>query len=651
MMKSSGSISLKTKLMLPIIFFTTLIFVVSQLYSFFLAYETQKENLLGRVSVLANGVAYNLQAAIIFNDSLAANEVLSAFSADSEVLRVKLYTKEGQLFAMYEREGVNAPIPTVSQQQQIDSQSYAFANSHIFLKIPVKVENDVIARLRVTISKSSLNELYEKALNNALIYFSLLVVAATILYLTIQKFIIVPVFSLNQGMRGFISRNQQCRIAPAANDEIGDLVDAFNTMIERLKQRDKQVSYTLDKLEEEKAFANEVVETVQHALIVVDGDGSVVHFNKAACDIFKCTHAYLKNANITDIIHTQDALFNQAFRQKSEFFDRNLWIKDAFNQPQLLQITCTALSKAEQMLFAIQDITEMEAAQGRQRLAAGVFENSHDGLMVVDHQGYITMVNPAVTNLLGYSQDLLMDNKPEDILDWQQFAAYMPTIKETVFSYGQWQGEIWEKHVDGHMVPMFVKVSCIQKLDGEPGYDLVYILSDLSNIKEMERLDYLAHHDSLTGLANRAHLYRVLDDLLDSDAYLNGAALLYIDLDGFKEVNDTYGHDAGDEVLKQVAERLLSQVRSIDLVARLSGDEFVVLIRSSEPGDAEALGNRLIGLINQDVVYKGQILNVGASVGVHPIQGKDESLDSILKSADTAMYKAKSSGKGRVVMT
>ncbi len=649
-MKSSGAISLKTKLMLPIIFFTTLIFVVSQLYSFFLAYETQKENLLDRVSVLANGVAYNLQAAIIFNDSLAANEVLSAFSADGEVLRVKLYTKEGQLFAMYEREGTNAPIPTVSQQQQIEEQDYAFASNYIFLKIPVKVENDIIAGLRVTVSKSSLTALYEKALNNALIYFSLLVVAATILYLTIQKFIIIPVFSLNQGMRGFISRNQQQRITPAANDEIGDLVDAFNTMIERLKQRDKQVSYTLDKLEEEKAFANEVVETVQHALIVVNCDGQVVHFNVAACDIFKLTHAYLKGANITNLIQTDDELFNQAFKNKSEFFDRNLWVKDAFGQPQLLQITCTSLSKAGQMLFAIQDVTEIEAAHGRQRLAAGVFENSHDGLMVVDHKGYITMVNPAVTQLLGYSQDLLMDNKPGDILDWQQFSALMPTIKETVFSCGQWQGEIWEKHRDGHMVPMFVKVSCIQKQDGEPGYDLVYILSDLSNIKEMERLDYLAHHDSLTGLANRAHLYRVLDDMLASDAYLDGPALLYIDLDGFKEVNDTYGHDAGDEVLKQVAERLLSQVRSIDLVARLSGDEFVVLIRSSDVGDAEALGNRLIRLINQNVVYKGKILNVGASVGIHPIIGQQESLDDILKSADTAMYKAKSSGKGRVVM-
>ncbi|WP_456295597.1 diguanylate cyclase [Vibrio sp. AK197] len=650
-MRSVGSISLKTKLMLPIIFFTTLIFVVSQLYSFFLAYETQKENLLGRVSVLANGVAYNLQAAIIFNDSLAANEVLSAFSADEEISRVKLYTKEGQLFAMYEREGANAPIPTVRQQEQMESQQYAFADKHIFLNIPVKVEDDVIAKLRVTISKSSLTQLYEKALNNALIYFSLLVVAATILYLTIQKFIIVPVFSLNQGMRSFISHNQQMKIKPAAYDEIGDLVDAFNTMIERLRLRDKQVSYTLDKLEEEKAFANEVVETVQHALIVVDNEGAMVHFNVAACDIFKCTKAYLKSSKITDIIRTDDELFNQAFRNNSEFFDRKLWIKDAFNCPQLLEITSTTLSKAGQTLFAIQDITEFEAAQGRQRLAAGVFENSHDGLMVIDHKGYITMVNPAVTTLLGYSQELLLDNQPQDILDWKQFSSLMPAIKNSVFKFNQWQGEIWEKHLDGHMVPMFVKVSCIQKQDGEPGYDLVFILSDLSNKKEMERLDYLAHHDSLTGLANRAKLYRILDDMLETDAYLNGAALLYIDLDGFKEVNDTYGHDAGDEVLKQVAERLLSQVRSIDLVARLSGDEFVVLIRSSEPGDAELLGNRLINLINQDVVYKGRILNVGASVGVHPIIHKQESLDTILKSADTAMYKAKSSGKGRVVVT
>jgi diguanylate cyclase (GGDEF)-like protein len=198
---------------------------------------------------------------------------------------------------------------------------------------------------------------------------------------------------------------------------------------------------------------------------------------------------------------------------------------------------------------------------------------------------------------------------------------------------------------------MFVKVSRIVSSEGIDNYDYVYILSDLSNLKEMERLEYLAHHDSLTGLANRAKLYRVLDETLtierDTD---DGVALLYLDLDGFKGVNDTYGHDAGDEVLKQVAERLLSTFTSQDLVARLSGDEFVVLVTKTTVTNISSIAERLIEVIQNDIVYKGRVLKVGASIGVHYSANLTENLDQWLKAADTAMYQAKSSGKGRYVI-
>jgi diguanylate cyclase (GGDEF)-like protein len=227
----------------------------------------------------------------------------------------------------------------------------------------------------------------------------------------------------------------------------------------------------------------------------------------------------------------------------------------------------------------------------------------------------------------------------------------MPTIKEAVINYGQWQGEVWEKHFFGHKVPMFAKVSRIVNNDDENAFDFVYILTDLSNLKEMERLEHLAHHDSLTGLANRAKLYRVLSEVLSGErSGKDGLALLYLDLDGFKGVNDTYGHDAGDEVLKQVSDRLLSQVRSNDLVARLSGDEFVIMINSTTKQSVSILAERLVALIQKEIIYKGRQLKVGVSIGVHFVEDYDKSMDELLKAADTAMYQAKASGKGRFVI-
>jgi len=652
-MKLLSDLSLKSKLIVPIIAFTGMIFIVSQSYAFFNSFETQKENLINRVGVLAKGVAYNLQAAILFSDSLSATEVLDAFSADEEVFRVKLYTSDGQLFAMYEREGSVAPVPTEHQREEITQKRYSIGGEYIFLLVPVEVENEVIANLRVTISKASFQNLYTNALMNSLVFFILLAVAGVVLYMTVQKYILGPVYNLNIGMRSFIDRKQTTiNILPAANDEIGALVKAFNTMLDRLKQREQQVAFTLDKLEEEKSFANEVVETVKHALIVVNSRGEIIHFNPATCDVFRCTTAFLKGAKLVDIVNeSESSVIADAINSSTEFTDKQVWVMDVFKQHQLLNISSTKLSKVGQVLFAIQDVTEVEAALRRQRLAAGVFENSQDGLMVTDENDIITMVNPAVTRLLGYPQEVLLGKKAEDSFEWQQFYSLIPTIKESVANYGQWQGEIWEKHSQGHKVPMFVKVSRIVSAEGINSHDYVYILSDLSNLKEMERLEYLAHHDSLTGLANRAKLYRVLDETLTNERNsTDGIALLYLDLDGFKGVNDTYGHDAGDEVLKQVAERLLGMFASQDLVARLSGDEFVVLSTSTTVEKVSVVAEQLIEVIQQDIVYRGRVLRVGASVGVHYSDDMTEDLDQWLKAADTAMYQAKTSGKGRYVI-
>ncbi|MCG9726973.1 sensor domain-containing diguanylate cyclase [Vibrio brasiliensis] len=652
-MKSLNDLSLKSKLIIPIIVFTGLIFVLSQGFAFFHAFDTQKDNLIDRVGVLAKGVAFNLQAAILFDDSLAATEVLDAFSADDEVSRVKLYTSDGQLFAMYEGDGPVAPVPTERQRMEISHQGYSIGSEHIFLLVPVELENEIIAYLRVIISKSSFKELYDSALLNSLMFLVLLTLAGIVLYMTVQKYIVNPVYRLNLGMRSFIDRKQtDLNITPAANDEIGALVSAFNTMLDRLKQRDLQVEHTLDKLEEEKSFANQVVEAVKHALVVVNSKGQIIHFNESACQVFRCTSAYLKGASILDFIDGgKSTLIEQAIKQQQEFVDQQFWVTDVFEQRQLLQVSCAKLSKLGQMLFAIQDVTEVEMALQRQRLAAGVFEHSQDALIVTDENDVITMVNPALTLLLGYSQDSLLGKKTEQIFEWQQFRSLMPTIKESVINYGQWQGEVWEKHFFGHKVPMFAKVSRIVNNDDENAFDFVYILTDLSNLKEMERLEHLAHHDSLTGLANRAKLYRVLSEVLSGErSGKDGLALLYLDLDGFKGVNDTYGHDAGDEVLKQVSDRLLSQVRSNDLVARLSGDEFVIMINSTTKQSVSILAERLVALIQKEIIYKGRQLKVGASIGVHFVEDYDKSMDELLKAADTAMYQAKASGKGRFVI-
>ncbi|CAK3509574.1 PAS domain S-box-containing protein/diguanylate cyclase (GGDEF)-like protein [Vibrio crassostreae] len=654
MLSFINNISIKNKLILPIIIFITVTLVTIQSVNYTVTFEREKESLIQRVKVLAQGVAYNLQAAILFEDKSSAQEILSAFVADKDIVRVKLYDINEQLFASYQVNNTLVPRPNADELDDIADHQFAISEHFIFLLVPVTLDDAVIANLRVTISKETFNSILTNIFKVAAVYLLFLVILGGVLVKLVQRLIIEPMFDLNDAMQAFIERrSEQPKLVVTNRDEIGELVRAFNTMLERLQHRDNQINFTLDKLQEEKSFANEVIETVQHSLLVVDEKGVIVHANAATRDIFKCSEAFLEHLLIQELIVTkQVGLLQDVINANIELNDELLETTDLFQSKRWLRVSSRSLSKHGRILYAIQDVTNIETAMSRQRIAAGVFENSKDGLIVLNSSNVITMVNPAVTELLGYHADLLVGKTPFEVFSWQQFSSLMPTIRSSLENYGQWQGEVWEKSASGTLVPMFVKVNRVASDNEKDEFDMVLTLSDLSNVKEMERLEHLAHHDALTGLANRAQLYKVMDDVVTSSHYSNQHfAVIYLDLDGFKEVNDNYGHDAGDEILKEVSNRLLSQVRAGDLVARLSGDEFVLIIKQTNKILLAKLAERLLELIGQEVNYKQRSLHVGASLGIHLVDGLERDIDVILKVADEAMYQAKRKGKGQFVFS
>jgi len=302
------------------------------------------------------------------------------------------------------------------------------------------------------------------------------------------------------------------------------------------------------------------------------------------------------------------------------------------------------------------DMTERRAADAEQRLAAAVFENSAEGIMVTDLSGKIQRVNRAFTQITGYAAEEAIGETPRLLQSGRQSPQFYMEMWAALVEHGHWQGEIWNRHKNDKVYPEWLSISRIPALEdgGEERY--VGIFSDISRQKEAEKeISRLAFHDALTGLPNRFMLMERLDtDLARAERLGHLDALLFLDLDHFKHVNDSLGHGVGDAMLKEVARRLRENVRDYDMVARLGGDEFVVLINAVADNHHQALcrarrgAEKIRSALVEPMIIAGHELHSSASIGVALLPVDAACAEDALKYADKAMYQAKSSGRNTI---
>ena len=277
------------------------------------------------------------------------------------------------------------------------------------------------------------------------------------------------------------------------------------------------------------------------------------------------------------------------------------------------------------------------------RLAAKVFENVSEGILITDHQGQIVSVNEAFTEITGYTAKEVLGKKPCLLKSGQQDAEFYQEMRRSLTETDRWEGELWDRHKDGTAFPVWLTVSAVKNAFGSVA-NYVGVLTDITYRKQTEeRLRYLATHDPLSGLANRA-LFQ--DSLTRSIAQArrdqHTLAIMLLDLDHFKAVNDDLGHAAGDMLLKRVAERLTDCVRDYDVVARLGGDEFIILL--SGPTDAQCAANiaqRILSALSKPIPVDGTGVAVSASMGISVYPADGEDAEGLMKNADSAMYRAK----------
>lgn len=280
-------------------------------------------------------------------------------------------------------------------------------------------------------------------------------------------------------------------------------------------------------------------------------------------------------------------------------------------------------------------------------LTAKAFEFSREGIFVADSKANILKINQAFTEITGYTAAEVIGRKPRSLCSGQHDAAFYANMWNAILATGYWQGEVWDQRKDGDLFPEWLTISSVTNKSGNV-LNYVGLFSNIAAKKRAEaRTEYLAYHDVLTGLPNRALFNdRLAGAIALAQRHNHSLGVLFLDLDGFKEVNDWFGHDGGDLLLKQVAARLAECIRESDTVARLGGDEFAVVLNElSGEHHAEGVAAKILRTLQRAFVVGGREVRVTTSIGIALFPEHDTDGCGLLKKADAAMYLAKGKNK------
>ncbi len=422
-------------------------------------------------------------------------------------------------------------------------------------------------------------------------------------------------------------------------DPIGIIAESFRQVIDHLNETNQRLSIATGEV-------RTILDTLGAAIVVLDLEDRIEDCNRLALDWF------FGGVDKQDIIgqpasqacRCAEGLAEIRARADGSSHTASLFGRD-------LQVVATKVwdeaGRHAKTVMLFTDITAQKEIERHLRLYSEVFSHVAEGILITDRDNCIVEVNDAVTRITGYAREVLVGRKPDFLQSGLHEPSFYGELWQTLADQGFWQGEIFDRTQDGRVIPLLESISEVRDAEGELTHHIA-VMTDISSLKETEtRLDFLAHHDALTGLPNRLLFSDRLAHAIEF-AQRDGRtlALLFIDLDRFKNVNDTLGHHIGDLLLVEASRRLRALVRSADTLARLGGDEFVVLMETGATQAAAALlANKIVAAFKQPFAVSGIDLHIGCSIGItlFPEDGRDAA--TLLKNADVAMYRAKEAGR------
>jgi diguanylate cyclase (GGDEF)-like protein/PAS domain S-box-containing protein len=526
----------------------------------------------------------------------------------------------------------------------------AFVNRPLF-------NNSELIRIRVGIPiGAKLSAINSRFINTGLFIFLFVFLMFMIAKWGIKRSLLNPLEVLLQSTKNLEAGIDVGNISQHGSFELIELQKRFTLMAKTRLNAEQQLKNSQNSLQESEIRLSSHIENTPLACISWDKNFKCTQWNKSAENIF----GYLANEAIG--IHAYKLIVAPELQNKIKNIYKLLLEKNGgriITNENLTKhgntIVCewhNTLVRAKDgsvigVTSLIKDVTQNKQLEEKLKLAASVFSHAREGIIITDAKGIIIDVNDTFVDITGFERKDVLGKTPSMLKSTRQSPEFYSQLRKSLADEGNWYGEIWNKRKNNEIYAQLLTISAVHDDDGKVK-NYVAVFTDISEIKEQQlQLEHMAHYDVLTNLPNRSLLAERLNQAMNqSKNNKKPLAVIFLDLDGFKEVNDTHGHSLGDELLVTLSHRLKDALRECDTLSRFGGDEFVAVLANLEQiQDFEPIVDRMLIAASKPIIINGKRLKVSASIGVtlYPLDNTDA--DQLIRHADQAMYIAKQEGK------
>lgn len=515
------------------------------------------------------------------------------------------------------------------------------ADTRIIVGIPI---NDKLAIIN------------SRFITKGIILFFVVVLMFIVIFWGIKKSILTPLTVLLNSTKNLQSGKTIDIISPHGASELVDLQRQFIVMAKTRLQAEQELKDNQILLTESQNRLSIHLENTPLGCISWDNNFNCTAWNKSAERIFGYTEQEAIGRHVSALILTPDmvkkvnAIHSLLLKQQGNKLNINENLTKDGRTILCEWYTTPIICKngtVTGIAALVQDITERKLLEEKLTQAAYVFSHALEGIIITDANGNIIDVNNTFIDITGYERDEVLGKNPNIIQSKRQSLEFYQQLWKSLADTGQWHGEIWDKRKNNQVFPAKLSISAVYNDSGEVK-NYIAVFTDITDVKaHQHQLEHMAHYDVLTNLPNRT----LLSDRLNQAIILNKRskqplAVVFLDLDGFKAINDAHGHDIGDELLITIANRIKRVLRDGDTLSRFGGDEFVAVLTNLDKGsEFEAILDRLLKAASKPITIRNILLKVSASIGATLYPQDDSDAEQLIRHADQAMYIAKQEGK------